>query len=109
MLITKILFFFFLFKSISLANNFSIDENDKLFIETFNSGFKFHKNFMSQNKHNFNYIKDTSQARSGEYYQKFELRNGDCFSDESWNDCDNDRQRIELSSRPNQPVTGKQC
>ena len=108
-LISKILFIFLIFKSISLANNFSIDENDKLFIETFNSGFKFHKNFMSQNKHNFNYIKDTSQARSGEYYQKFELRNGDCFGDESWNDCDNDRQRIELSSRPNQPTSGKQC
>ena len=107
--ISKILFFFLILKSISLANNFSIDENNKLFIETFDSGFKFHKNFMSQNKHNFNYIKDSSQARSGEYYQKFELRSGDCFGDESWNDCDNDRQRIELSSRPNQPVYGKQC
>ena len=107
--ISKILFIFLILKSISLANNFSIDENNKLFIETFDSGFKFHKNFMSQNKHNFNYIKDSSQARSGEYYQKFELRSGDCFGDESWNDCDNDRQRIELSSRPNQPVYGKQC
>ena len=29
---------------------------------------------MSQNKHNFNYIKDSSQARSGDYYQKFELK-----------------------------------
>ena len=26
-----------------------------------------------------------------------------------WSDCDNDRQRIELSSRPNQPTSGKQC
>ena len=108
-LISKILFFFFIFESISLANNFSIDENDKLFIEAFSSGFKFHKNFMAQSKHNFNYIKDSSQARSGDYYQKFELRNGDCFGDENWNDCDNDRQRIELSSRPNQPASGKQC
>ena len=107
--ISKILIFFLIFKSISLANNFSIDENNKLFIETSNSGFKFHKNFMSQNKHNFNYIKDSSKARAGDYYQKFELRNGDCFADETWNDCDNDRQRIELSSRPNQPVSGKQC
>jgi hypothetical protein len=98
-----------IFKSISLANNFSIDENDKLFIETFDSGFKFHKNFMSQNKHNFNYIKDSSQARSGDYYQKFELRSGDCFGDENWSDCENDRQRIELSSEPNQPISGKQC
>ena len=108
-LISKILFIFLIFKSISLANNFSIDENDKLFIETFNSGFKFHKNFMSQKNHNFSYIKDSSQARAGDYYQKFELRDGDCFGDESWNDCDNDRQRIELSSRPNQTVSVKQC
>ena len=107
--ISKILFFFLILKSISLANNFSIDENDKLFIETFDSGFKFHKNFMSQNKHNFSYIEDNSKSRSGNYYQKFELRNGDCFGDENWNDCDNDRQRIELSSEPNQPISGKQC
>ena len=108
-LISKILFFLLIFKSISLANSFSIDENDKLLIETLNSGFKFHKNFMNQNKHNFNYIKDSSKARAGDYYQRFELRNGDCFSDENWNDCDNDRQRIELSSRPNQSVTGQHC
>ena len=74
-----------------------------------NSGFTYHKNFKSQNKHNVNYIEDNSKSRSGNYYQKFELRNGDCFSDENWNDCDNDRQRIELSSEPNQPISGKQC
>ena len=36
---------------------------------------------MSQNKYNFNYIKDSSKSRSGNY-QKFE-RNGDCFGDEN--------------------------
>ena len=35
--------------------------------------------------------------------------NGDCFGDENWSDCDNDRQRIELSSEPNQPISGTQC
>ena len=40
-------------------------------------------NFMSQNKHNFNYIKDNSKSRSGNYYQKFELRNGNCIGDEN--------------------------
>ncbi len=107
--ISKIIFILLVFKTNALSNNFLIDQDDKLFIETTNSGFKFHKNFMSQNKHNFNYIMDNSKSRSGNYYQKFELRNGDCFGDEKWNDCKNDRQRIELSSEPNQPVSGKQC
>ena len=104
-----IIFFLFLLKTIAIASNILIDENNKLYIETKDSGFIHHKNFMSQNNHNFNYIKDISKARAGEYYQKFELRNGDCFGDENWNDCDNDRQRIELSSEPKQPISGKQC
>ena len=33
---------------------------------------------MSQNKHNFNYIKDNSKSRS-EIIIKIRLRNGDCF------------------------------
>ena len=107
--ILKVIFFLFIFKTIAIANDFLIDENDKIFIETSNSGFLHHKNFMSQNNYNFNYIKDSSKARAGDYYQKFELRNGDCFGDEYWNDCDNDRQRIELSSEPSQPISGKQC
>ena len=104
-----IIFFLLLLKFNASADEYMIDENNKLFIKTLNSGFTFHKNFMSQNKHNFNNVKDSSKSRSGNYYQKFELRNGDCFGDENWNDCDNDRQRIELSSEPNQPVSGKQC
>ena len=98
-----------MFKAFALANNYFIDENNKLFIETSNSGFLLHKNYMSQNSYNFNYVKNSSNARAGNYYQKFELRNGDCFGDENWSDCDNDRQRIELSSEPNQPISGKQC
>ena len=53
--ISKIIFILLVFKTNALSNNFLIDQDDKLFIETTNSGFKFHKNFMSQNKHNFNY------------------------------------------------------
>ena len=104
-----VIFFLLIFKFSALANNFLVDENNKLFIETSNSGFKLHKNYMSQNKHNFKYINDNSKSRGGNYYQKFELRNGDCFGDEYWNDCDNDRQRIELASEPNQPISEKQC
>ncbi len=108
-MISKILVFLLLLKNIALANNYLIDENDKLFIKTSNSGFISHKNFMNQNDYNFNYIKDNSKARAGDYFQKFELRDGDCFGDDNWSDCDNDRQRIELSSEPNQAVSGKQC
>ena len=107
--ISKILVFLLLLKNIVLANNFLIDENNKLFIKTSKSGFISHKNFMNQNDYNFNYIKDNSKARAGDYFQKFELRDGDCFGDDNWSDCDNDRQRIELSSEPNQTVSGKQC
>ena len=77
--IFKIIFFLLVFKTYSFANNFLFDQNDKLFIETTNSGFAFHKNYMGQNKHNFSYIEDNSKSRSGNYYQKFELRNGDCY------------------------------
>ena len=108
-LIFNVIFFLLVFTNYSFAKNFLFDQNDKLFIETTNSGFTFHKNFMGQNKHNFTYLMDNSKSRSGNFYQKFELRNGDCFGDENWNDCDNDRQRIELSSEPNQPISGKQC
>ena len=107
--IFKIIFFLLVFQTYSFANSLLFDQNDKLFIKTTNSGFTFHKNYMGQNKHNFGYIKDNTKSRSGNYYQKFELRNGDCFSDENWNDCDNDRQRIEFSSEPSQPISGKQC
>ncbi len=108
-LIFNVIFFLLVFTTYSFAKNFLFDQNSKLFIETTNSGFTFHKNFMGQNKHNFTYLMDNSKSRSGNFYQKFELRNGDCFGDENWNDCDNDRQRIELSSEPNQPISGKQC
>ena len=107
--ISKILVFLLLLNNIALANNFLLDENDKLFIKTSNSGFTSHKNFMSQNDYNFKYIRDNSKARAGDYLQKFELRDGDCFGDDNWSDCANDRQRIELSSEPNQPISGKQC
>ena len=64
------------------------------------SGFKTHTNYMGQNSHNYEYIKDGSAARRGQFYQRFELRDGDCFGDDGWNDCENDRERVEFSSRP---------
>ena len=43
------------------------------------------------------------------YFQRFELRDGDCFGDETWTDCDTDRERVEFSTRPRQAPKGKQC
>ncbi len=73
------------------------------------SGFKTHTNYMGQNSYNYEYIKDGSAARRGEFYQRFELKDGDCFGDDGWNDCENDRERVEFSSRPTQKPSGTQC
>ena len=68
-------------------------------------------NFMDHNDHNFQYLKDKNKARAGKYYQQFELRDGDCFGDDDggWSDCDSDRERVEFSTRPRQPITKNQC
>ena len=73
------------------------------------SGYERHVNYMGQNEHNYSYISDKDFARRGSFYQRFELRNGDCFGDEDWNDCDNNRERIELSSKPMQKPEDIQC
>ena len=73
------------------------------------SGYEKHTNYMDQNEHNYSYISDKDFARRGSFYQRFELKDGDCFWDEYWNDCDNNRERIELSSRPRQKPEDIQC
>ena len=73
------------------------------------SGYENHVNYMDQNEHNYSYISDKNFARRGSFYQRFELRDGDCFGDEKWDDCDNNRERIELSSKPMQKPEGIQC
>ena len=73
------------------------------------SGYENHVNHMDQNELNYNYISDKNFARRGSFYQRFELRDGDCFGDEKWDDCDNNRERIELSSKPMQKPEDIQC
>ena len=73
------------------------------------SGYERHVNYYGQNEHNYSYISDINFARRGSFYQRFELRDGDCFGDEDWNDCDNNRERIELSSEPEQKPEDVQC
>ena len=66
---------------------------------------------MQKKDYSHKYIKDSSNARAGKAYQRFELRDGDCFYSKgsSWNDCKSDRERFELSSKPRQKPKGKQC
>ena len=73
------------------------------------SGYEKHMNYMGQNEHNYSYISDKSFARRGNFYQKFELRDGDCFGSDGWNDCEKNRERVELSSKPQQKPEGIQC
>lgn len=76
------------------------------------SGFKTHDFYnMPKKAHSFSYIKSKAEARSGKAYQRFELRDGDCFPPPNggWNDCKTDRDRFEFSSKPRQKPSGKQC
>ena len=79
---------------------------------TSHSGFKKHQfSHMPKKKHSFKYIKDKTKARAGIAYQRFELREGDCFFKKggTWNDCKMNRERFEFSSSPGQKPNGKQC
>lgn len=79
---------------------------------TSHSGFETHEFYsMPKKDYSHKYIKDSSNARAGKAYQRFELRDGDCFYSKgsSWNDCKSDRERFELSSKPRQKPKGKQC
>jgi hypothetical protein len=73
------------------------------------SGFTHHTNHMDHNDYNFQYIKDKTKARAGKYFQRFELRDGDCFGDDNWSDCENNRERVEFSAEPQQRPVKKQC
>ena len=60
-------------------------------------------------KHNFQYLNDSTKSRRGSQYQLFELRDGDCGAYEGWDDCANDRERVEFTADPFLPPRGKQC
>jgi len=104
----KLLILLLLVPTLAMSGTFKNDEG-KFGLKTKKSGFKFHLNFMDHNDHNFQYIKDKTKARAGKYFQRFEVRDGDCFGDDGWSDCDTDRERVEFSTRPRQAPKGKQC
>jgi len=59
--------------------------------------------------HNFQFLNDSTKSRRGNQYQGFELRDGDCGSYSDWDDCANDRERVEFTAEPFLPPRGKQC
>lgn len=74
------------------------------------SGYEAHYTYgEGQQEYNFALLSDPAKARRGEKYQRFELRPGDCFPMDGWNDCEMDRERFEMSSRPRQKPAGRQC
>ena len=86
------------------------DDEGKFSLKTGSkSGFKHHTNHMGHNDYNFKYIEDKNKARAGKYFQRFELRDGDCFGDDVWSDCDTDRERVEFSAEPHQRPKKTQC
>ena len=63
----------------------------------------------SLNNKSYGYVvqKDFTNTAPTESIEKFEVRNGDCASDSSgWNDCEQDRQRSELSERNKSTISG---
>jgi hypothetical protein len=74
------------------------------------SGWKQLSNSMTGlSSHNFQYLNDSTKSRRGSQYQLFELRDGDCGSYIGWDDCANDRERVEFTAEPFLPPKGKQC
>lgn len=75
-----------------------------------NSGFdKFIQHGSKWKPYNHSILENSNEARNGLKYQRIELRNGDCFPTNDWNDCKNDRNRVEFSSRPKQAARGNHC
>ena len=47
-------------------------------------------------------------VRAGKFSERFEVRPGDCYWNSDWNDCENDRERSELSERAPYSKVGQQ-
>ena len=70
---------------------------------------QFSNSMTGLSNYNFQYLNDSTKSRRGSQYQLFELRDGDCGSYEGWDDCANDRERVEFTADPFLPPRGKQC
>ena len=95
------------------SNEQTSSSNTNTIITTINpvsySGWKRHDGIKGINNHNFQFVNDSTKSRRGNQYQRFELREGDCFNLGNWDDCANDRQRVEFTANPFLPPKGNQC
>ena len=105
----KLLILLLIAPTLAMADTFKNEHGHFGLKTSSKSGFKFHMNYMGHNDYNFKYVKDKNKARAGEYFQRFEVRDGDCFRDDTWSDCKNNRERVEFSGKPEQPPKKKQC
>ena len=48
--------------------------------------------------HGYTVIEDPTGSAPTEYVERFEVRPGDCSATDGWSDCNNDRERSELSA-----------
>lgn len=94
----------------AVAGNWNTSSGSATATASNGSGFnKFAKHGHGWKKHNYQVLTDETKARAGKKYQRFELRAGDCFPTNGWNDCKTDRNRVEFSAKPRQKPTGSQC
>ena len=70
---------------------------------------QFSNSMTGLSNYNFQYLNDSTKSRRGSQYQLLELRDGDCGSYVGWDDCANDRERVEFTADPFLPPRGKQC
>ena len=95
------------------SNEQTSSSNTNTIITTINpvshSGWKRHDGIKGIKSHNFQFVNDSTKSRRGSQYQGFELRDGDCGSYIDWDDCANDRERVEFTAEPFLPPKGKQC
>ena len=95
------------------SNEQTSSSNTNTIITTINpvshSGWKQHDGIKGIKSHNFQFVNDSTKSRRGKQYQRFELRDGDCFDLGGWDDCANDRQRVEFTANPFLPPKGNQC
>jgi len=95
------------------SNEQTSSSNTNTIITTINpvshSGWKQHDGIKGIKSHNFQFVNDSTKSRRGNQYQRFELREGDCYNLGNWDDCANDRQRVEFTANPFLPPKGNQC
>ncbi|MBM7035447.1 polysaccharide lyase [Vibrio ulleungensis] len=63
---------------------------------------------LNNTSHGYQVVTDPTGTANSEYVERFEVRNGDCTGNEDWSDCDNDRERSELSEKNKTTTPGKE-